>query len=89
MQDHRIEEQLRLAAASGTTTSIPSSSRKTKSRATARQLLEISKEEICSLQAAVPVLSHLHSTEMLPDVQREPPVFQCVSMGYCPGTVYH
>ena len=70
----------------------PCPSRDTQSRvprATARQLLEISKEEICSLQAAVPVLSHLHSTEMLPDVQREPPVFQCVSMGYCPGTVYH
>jgi len=58
-------------------------------RDTARQLLEISREEIRSLRAAVPVLSHLHSTEMLPDVQREPPVFQCVSMGYCPGTVYH
>ena len=55
-------------------------------RATARRLLKISKEEICSLRTAVPVLSHPHSTEVLPGVQGEPPVFQFVTMGSCPGT---
>lgn len=28
----------------------------------------------------VPVLSHLHSTEVLPGVQAEPPVFQFISV---------
>lgn len=28
----------------------------------------------------VPVLSHLHSTEVLPGVQAEPPVFQLISV---------
>ena len=34
----------------------------------------------------VPVLGHPHSKRVFPDVQREPPVFQCVSIGSGPVT---
>jgi len=34
----------------------------------------------------VPVLHHLHSTDVLPAVQRECHVFQVAPMASCPGT---
>lgn len=37
----------------------------------------------------VPVLCHRQSKEMLPGVQREPPVLQVVPIALCPGTVHH
>lgn len=37
----------------------------------------------------VPVLCHLHSTELLPDVQRELPVCQLVPITSCPGAGHH
>ena len=37
----------------------------------------------------VPVLHHLHSTEVLPVVQMEPPVFQFVPTASHPGTEHH
>ena len=35
------------------------------------------------------VFHHSHSTEMLPDVQREPPVFQFMPITSCPGIGHH
>ena len=37
----------------------------------------------------VPVLHHPHSTEVIPDVQREPLVFQSVTIASCPGNGHH
>jgi len=36
----------------------------------------------------VPVPCHPHNKEVLPDVQREPPVFQFMPVASCPGTGY-
>ena len=38
---------------------------------------------------AVPVLSHPHSKNRFPDVQREPPVLQSVPTDCCPVTWCH
>lgn len=38
---------------------------------------------------SVPVLCHLHSTEVLPDVHMGPPVLPFVLMASCPGTGRH
>jgi len=37
----------------------------------------------------VPVLSHLHSTKVFPDVQTEPPMVQLVPIASCPVTEHH
>ena len=37
----------------------------------------------------VPVLGHLHSRKVFPDVQREPPVFHCVPMASGPVRGHH
>jgi len=37
----------------------------------------------------VPVLGHPHSEKVFPDVQREPPVFQCVPVASGPVTGHH
>lgn len=37
----------------------------------------------------VPVLSHLHSKEVLPVVQKEPPEFQFVPVASSPGAGHH
>ena len=54
-----------------------------------RGLLKISKnfEDLHSLFGQpMPVFHHLHSTKVLPNVQREPPVFQIVSVASILGT---
>jgi len=52
-------------------------------RDTARRLLDISSEEIHSLEAAVPALSHSRSTEVFPGVETELPEFQFCDLLSC------
>lgn len=39
--------------------------------------------------SAAPVLGHTHNEKVFPEVQRDPPVFQCVPVASGPGTGHH
>ena len=89
---HSIREWLGLEGISGSICSNPSSSRDTQSSvpSTASRLWKISKEDaLLPLQVSMPVLHRTHSTEALPGVHREPPVFQVVPITSCMGTEHH
>lgn len=86
-QNHRVVEVGRdIWKSSGPA---PCLGRDTKShlpRSMSRQLISISSQ--LSGQS-VPVLPHLHSGKLLPDVQTKPPVFQFVPMASGPVSGYH
>lgn len=82
----------RMARLGGTICSIPHSSRATRARCSDLCLGNFWR---CPggfhsiFGQPVPVLQCLHSSEVLPDDQREPPVFQFVPIVSCPGTIHN
>lgn len=92
-KNHRITEWLRQERTSGSVCSNASWHQATERRvprSMSRVFWSPHRRRLHNLFGlSVLVLSHPHSTEVLPDVQREPPLFNFVPNASCPGTEHH